>query len=425
MQPYVISFDSYAGGTGKTTAALNVGALMAASGKRTLLVDFDLRKPGLTKLAREVAIKQGRTPAHDTGSLAGVLTEYLCGHDWPSYLQGSDKSDNKWPLPREFKLVNNGALCYLPAVSGTGVEHPSVHNYELEQLTHFLYTMPRKSRKSRDRLPAYNGMKKFAQDFRGQLETAGFDYVLVDCPAGINWESELTSSHLADHVVLFSDLTGQNTDGTGSKFGDIIRVWYNEQNERATRHGGDYGKLVLVAGITSPYDHGQTQERFQAQVDRMTLRTVGPEKSFPASMLLNNYAGYLPDDGLVVAQYKRGMADSTPLFYHGLHSTLRDASEDGEAAWAKRTMQGWNSGDYGLVAQSLEARNAMMSLSPYLSEHDCQTILRPHADILLRLPDEEFGKARVVAGYIASNSTDEELVSKIRARLREAEGITG
>src|SRR5688572_24738244 len=50
-KPTIITFYSPRGGVGRTFAAYNVGALLAASGRRTLLVDFDLEQPGLTLFA--------------------------------------------------------------------------------------------------------------------------------------------------------------------------------------------------------------------------------------------------------------------------------------------------------------------------------------------------------------------------------------
>ena len=43
----IITFYSYKGGTGRTMALANVGWILASSGKRVLLVDWDLEAPGL------------------------------------------------------------------------------------------------------------------------------------------------------------------------------------------------------------------------------------------------------------------------------------------------------------------------------------------------------------------------------------------
>jgi Mrp family chromosome partitioning ATPase len=43
----IITFYSYKGGTGRSMALANVGWLLASSGYRVLLVDWDLEAPGL------------------------------------------------------------------------------------------------------------------------------------------------------------------------------------------------------------------------------------------------------------------------------------------------------------------------------------------------------------------------------------------
>src|SRR5580704_12067290 len=45
---YVVTFYSYQGGTGRTTALVNVAADLALRGRKVLLVDFDLAKPALS-----------------------------------------------------------------------------------------------------------------------------------------------------------------------------------------------------------------------------------------------------------------------------------------------------------------------------------------------------------------------------------------
>lgn len=45
---YIVTFYSFKGGVGRTTALVNVGCELAKRGRRVLLVDFDLEAPGIT-----------------------------------------------------------------------------------------------------------------------------------------------------------------------------------------------------------------------------------------------------------------------------------------------------------------------------------------------------------------------------------------
>ena len=48
----VVTFYSYKGGTGRTMALANVAWILAANGKRVLVVDWDLESPGLHRFFR-------------------------------------------------------------------------------------------------------------------------------------------------------------------------------------------------------------------------------------------------------------------------------------------------------------------------------------------------------------------------------------
>jgi len=51
--PYIISFYSFKGGVGRTTAAAMTGLKLARDGKRVCLIDLDLEAPGLSHFATE------------------------------------------------------------------------------------------------------------------------------------------------------------------------------------------------------------------------------------------------------------------------------------------------------------------------------------------------------------------------------------
>lgn len=46
-KPFIVSFYSYKGGTGRTTAAANVAAILAHKGKKVVCIDMDMEGPGL------------------------------------------------------------------------------------------------------------------------------------------------------------------------------------------------------------------------------------------------------------------------------------------------------------------------------------------------------------------------------------------
>ncbi len=66
---YVITFYSFKGGVGRTMALANVGLELARTGRRVLLVDFDLEAPGLDTFD---VLK----PDHPTPGIVDYVTSY-------------------------------------------------------------------------------------------------------------------------------------------------------------------------------------------------------------------------------------------------------------------------------------------------------------------------------------------------------------
>src|SRR6059058_3441452 len=52
----IVTFYSYKGGTGRSMALANVGWILAAAGKRVLMIDWDLEAPGLHRYFRPFLI---------------------------------------------------------------------------------------------------------------------------------------------------------------------------------------------------------------------------------------------------------------------------------------------------------------------------------------------------------------------------------
>src|SRR4051794_3951478 len=69
----VVTFYSYKGGTGRTMALANVAWILAANGKRVLVVDWDLEAPGL---ARYFSPFLDRAALHSTEGVIELIREY-------------------------------------------------------------------------------------------------------------------------------------------------------------------------------------------------------------------------------------------------------------------------------------------------------------------------------------------------------------
>ena len=63
----VYTFYSYKGGVGRSMALANAGALLAKSGQRVLMVDWDLEAPGLERFFGSGSLSLSRTREETPG----------------------------------------------------------------------------------------------------------------------------------------------------------------------------------------------------------------------------------------------------------------------------------------------------------------------------------------------------------------------
>ncbi len=103
---YVITFYSFKGGVGRTMALANVGAELARTGRRVLLVDFDLEAPGLHTfdLLR---------PKNPTKGIVDFVSEYV--------LTGSSPDVSGYVYEADLKQEISGSLWVMP--TGLPDEH--------------------------------------------------------------------------------------------------------------------------------------------------------------------------------------------------------------------------------------------------------------------------------------------------------------
>ena len=167
---------SYKGGVGRTKVMVGLGALMAMSGQRVGLVDFDLEASGLATIFNADPSKLGRNE----------LLTILARRDL-TLLPGS--AVDVTPLLHErFGRApeGNGALKYVPTVS----------NPELSDLVRF------------------DGETRFVIEdmFTMLIDECGIDQILVDLKPGYSASSGLILP-LVHRVVVVARLDSQNIGG--------------------------------------------------------------------------------------------------------------------------------------------------------------------------------------------------------------------
>jgi tetratricopeptide (TPR) repeat protein len=208
----VVTFYSFKGGTGRTMALANVAWILAAAGKRVLVVDWDLESPGLHRffhpflppgLVRDTpgvvdlirtytnaAVKAARNAAARAergADLATARAEEFAGLADFARVEPYAVS-LEWPFPDggtlDFMSSGQQNYDYSSAISGLDWEN--------------IY----------DRL----GGSRLFQAMRADMKDR-YDYTLIDSRTGFSDISDICTGHLPDTVVDCFTLSTQGIEG--------------------------------------------------------------------------------------------------------------------------------------------------------------------------------------------------------------------
>ncbi|WP_131742103.1 FxSxx-COOH system tetratricopeptide repeat protein [Actinomadura roseirufa] len=187
--PAVVAFYSLMGGVGGTMAVANCAALLAAAGRRVLVVDWDLAAPRLHDYLRPFT---AGVPAPGDGGLIELVRRFagtapeagplsLSGHLVPLRMAG---------------LGPPGGVDFLPPMG-------------LGDLVH-LSTLWR----GWDERPPGTDLAEFAVALRRALAATAYDHVLVDVPYGASDAARAAIERLADVLVAGFRLAADGIDRT-------------------------------------------------------------------------------------------------------------------------------------------------------------------------------------------------------------------
>jgi tetratricopeptide (TPR) repeat protein len=239
----VLTFYSYIGGLGSTMSVANMAWLLAAAGRRVLVIDWDLDSPGLRPYFRPLLATD--PPSH-AGGLIGLVSGFS------SHSPGTTMADIGAPFDSALPAATaassgpaaSGDAQTLPEVSGGTVPVPSAAD-ELDLAGHvisvpvgfpeggsidFLGPGDRSGGGPDSRPSGSSGIDwtgwsslypkvdvpLFARALRAALRTSDYDYVLVDSPAGRTLSTDACLTQLPDIVVLGYRLTQQSIRDTAA-----------------------------------------------------------------------------------------------------------------------------------------------------------------------------------------------------------------
>ncbi|WP_052440562.1 FxSxx-COOH system tetratricopeptide repeat protein [Streptacidiphilus anmyonensis] len=244
----VVTFYSYKGGTGRTTALANVAWILAADGLRVLAVDWDLEAPGLERYFHPFLDPVER--ANRTGVLDAV-TDFRAALDryrWSG-------TELRQLTPRHADVSGRVLRVDWPHFPGRGRLDLLCAGQEGPAYAEALADLDWNLFYSRD-----HGAD-FLQALRDSM-AAAYDYVLIDSRTGLGDVAGVCTLELPDTLVVCFTLSGQGIDGAAGVAHDVARV-------RAGQ-----GRPVRVLPVPTRVDGGE-HERFEAGRDLARRRFAG------------------------------------------------------------------------------------------------------------------------------------------------------
>ena len=241
-QPKIVTFYSFKGGMGRTTALAATALLLAQHGRHVLAIDTDIEAPGLATLFfDENQIQHGTVDFYlepSTRSQGTInMTPYLKQVDDPKLTEGM-----------------TGSIYIIPA--------GSVDDHYVQKLGRIDY---------QDIVE--NGMRdqltRLIESAANFIQSSGYplDYILLDARAGFHDMGGVVTAHLPHGAVLF----GKNNTQSWNGLRQVIQTLASTQSEPLS--------IAIVASMS-----GDSEEQRQLF------------KSRAHTLCCENYYAYLPDD---------------------------------------------------------------------------------------------------------------------------------
>ena len=187
-KPAIVTFFSFKGGVGRTTALVATALTLARHGHRVAMVDLDLEAPGLSTILLQ-----------DTDNLTGAI-DYLL--EKPIYNEHNPKIE--WPLPPHIIQINKQTLLGDAGETLRLLPAGTLDNDYLEKLA---------------RLDFQNlADNKLPETFRGMLKELNasernLDFILLDARAGFHDIGGLAIADLSHAAVIFGRQSSQTWAG--------------------------------------------------------------------------------------------------------------------------------------------------------------------------------------------------------------------
>jgi MinD-like ATPase involved in chromosome partitioning or flagellar assembly len=202
-RPRIVTFYSYKGGTGRSMALANFAWIVAASGKRVLVIDWDLEAPGLHRYFRPFLVDPNLV---ESDGLIDVFWSFASSamtrqqEDAPPDRDVAEALRNvrrrlEWPFS------TGGYIDFIGAGRQGGTYSERVNTFDWKRF----YEL---------------GGAQLLTEVKDDLRKR-YDWVLIDSRTGVSDTSGICTMQMPDWVVACFTLNRQSIDGVTAVLGSI------------------------------------------------------------------------------------------------------------------------------------------------------------------------------------------------------------
>jgi MinD-like ATPase involved in chromosome partitioning or flagellar assembly len=210
----IVTFYSYKGGTGRTMALANVAWILASSGHKVLVVDWDLESPGLHRYFQPFI-----DPAKVTAT-SGVI-EMI--RDYAFAVTSEEVRPADWHLRYAQIMKHAISVNWQDFAPGGELDFVSAGRQNRDYYSAVAQV-------DWDNFYERLGGGQFFNALRADMKE-NYDYTLIDSRTGLSDIADICTVHLPDILVDCFTLNNQSIDGA-SNVARVIDQRYHDRNIR-------------------------------------------------------------------------------------------------------------------------------------------------------------------------------------------------
>jgi MinD-like ATPase involved in chromosome partitioning or flagellar assembly len=253
----IVTFYSYKGGTGRSMALANVGWILASTGRRVLLIDWDLEAPGLHRYFHPFIAKD-----KELASTPGLM-DFFVDFSTAARIAHSEKTtDERW-------FESFASL----------VRYASPVNGQFENVPVELVSAGRQDAGYAVLVTSFNW-----QEFYGKLGGGVFlealkqrlrhdyDFVLIDSRTGISDTSGICTVQMPDELVVLYTLNDQSMKGAASVADTADRLRRKSTGEPGLRIWPVPTRIELAEKDRLDAAHDVSRQTFERYIGHLPRR---------------------------------------------------------------------------------------------------------------------------------------------------------